>query len=111
MSQKREIRQHTQEISFRGVEPIGSHTAGTDISGVVELERPANISPNLLLIQTLDQNIYYTTDGTNPIPTGSVVGFLIKADDPVNAIPIGEGTRIKVVQATATAQLQYQWSE
>lgn len=109
MSKKREIEQHAREIHFAGLEPVFPHNSGLDIS-TQQVLTPAPSGSNMLLIQSLDQNSYYTLDGTTPVATGTVVGFLLKADDPVLAIPVGSTTVVKVVEATATANLQYQWS-
>ena len=110
MPQERQIRQHTQEISFKGIEPVGSHTVNAAISGVVVLDPPDSEDYNNLIMQALDQNVYYTLDGTAPIPTGTATGFLLKADDPPVSIPIGQTTIVSVVEGAATARLQYQWS-
>lgn len=104
---KREPLQQAREIEFAPIVPVGNHTSNASISAVVTLVPPDEA--NFILIQSLDQNAYYTIDGTGPIATGTVTGFLLKADDPPTSIPIERNQSIKVIEATATATIQYQW--
>lgn len=101
---------HGQQIQFAPFNPVGDHVANTDISGVVTLT-PVSDDADKLLIQSLDQNSYFTLDGTDPIPTGTVIGFMLPADDPPLVIGLSGNTVVKVVEAAATASLQHQWGE
>lgn len=101
---------HRIQIEIQPFNPLCGHLSNTDISGVVELV-PCTGTADKLLIQSLDQNSYFTLDGTDPIPTGTVVGFMLPADDPPLMIGLSSNTVIKIVEETATASLQYQWGE
>lgn len=96
-----------REIDFAGIEPVTVHVAGPDISTQTVLS-PVSGSTRLIM-QALDQDVYYTLDGTTPIATGSVVGFLMTADAAEKTIHLTDKTIITVVEATGTANLQYQW--
>jgi hypothetical protein len=87
-----------------GLDPKGSHVDGTDISSATTLT-PAT-GATKLLIQALDQNVRITFDGTTPTAT---TGFQLKSEDPMLIIPIGNNMTIKVIEETATADIQYQW--
>lgn len=102
--------QSGQQVQMAPFNPLSAHIANTDISGVVTL-LPAAETADKLLIQALDQNVYFTLDGTNPIPTGTVVGFMLPADDPPLIIGISYNTVVKVVEELATASIQHQWGE
>lgn len=84
--------------------PVGSHADGDDISSAATLT-PAT-GATKLLIQALTQNVRFTLDGTTPTASK---GFQLAAGDPAVVIPIGPNTTIKVIEETATADLQYQW--
>ena len=84
--------------------PVGSHSDGLDISSAQTLSAPA--SATKVLMQTIGQNVRYTLDGTTPTPT---VGFRMVSGDPPILIPLGLNTVLKVIQESATADLQYQW--
>jgi hypothetical protein len=88
--------------------PIGAHVDGTAISSAVTLSPPAGLATNVakLLIQAGTQNIRYTLDGTTPTATK---GFRLVVGDPPIIIPIGGNTVVKVIEETATADIQYQW--
>ena len=86
-------------------DPIGSHVDGTTITSATSLTPPAGATK--LLIQALVQNIRITFDGT--APTASL-GFQLKAEDPMLLIPLGDDMVIKVIQETATADIQIQWA-
>lgn len=84
--------------------PVGSHSDGATISSATTLSKPAGATK--LLIQALGQNVRFTLDGT--APTASK-GFQLKAGDPPVVIPISASTVVKVIEETATADLQYQY--
>lgn len=84
--------------------PLGSHNDGLAINTAKTLTPPGGAT--LLMIQALTQNVRYTLDGTTPTAT---TGFQLKAGDPAILVPIGSGTTVKVIEETATADLQYQF--
>lgn len=86
--------------------PIGAHVDGATISSATTLT-PAT-GATKIMIQALTQNIRFTLDGTAP---EAAKGFQLKAGDPALIIPLGNSTTIKVIQETATADIQYQWGE
>ena len=92
---------HVDNFDFT---PIGPHIDGVSISGVVTLTPP--IGATKLLIQALTQNVRFTLSGHNPTATK---GFQLVAGDPPTVIPIATEMEIRVVEETATADLQYQW--
>lgn len=59
-----------------------------------------------ILIQALSQNVRYTLDSSAPTATK---GFQLKAGDPPILIPIGPSSGLRVIQETATAEIEYQW--
>ena len=82
---------------------VGAHTelaaaAATTISAPAGAKR--------LLVQALSQNVRYTLDGSTPTTTK---GFQMRAGDPPILIPVGANTTVKVIQETATAEVEYQW--
>ena len=83
---------------------VGSHFDGTTISSATTLTPPTGATK--IMIQALTQNVRYTLDGTAP---EAAKGFQLLAGDPPLVIPLGSGMTIKVIQETATADLQYQW--
>ena len=86
---------------------IGAHNSGLDISSAVQLSPSATYNPGKakkVVIQALTQNVRFTLDGTAPTTT---LGFLLTAGDPPITIPL-EGVTLKVIEATATASLQFQ---
>ncbi len=83
--------------------PQGSHTRNTSLSAAVTLTPPAGT--DALAIQALTQPIRYTLDGTTPTAT---VGFKVAAGDS-DIIPIAAGVTVKVIEETASAEIQYQW--
>lgn len=88
--------------------PIGSHSDGGDISTATTISPPAGLALNVakLLIQAVSQNVRYTLDGTTPTAT---TGFQLVAGDLPIILPVGSNTVIKVIEESATADLQYQW--
>lgn len=86
--------------------PLGSHGDGTDISTAQTLAIPTGATK--LLIQAVDQNIRITLDGTTPTSTK---GFQLVASDPPLLIPLGNASSIKIIEETATADIQYQFGE
>lgn len=83
---------------------VGSHYDGTTISSVVTLTPPTGAHG--IRMQTHTQNVRYTLDGT--VPTASK-GFQVKAGDPAIVLPLSTSMVLKVIEETATADIQYQW--
>ncbi len=102
--------QSGQQVQMAPFNPLSTHMANINISGVVTLVPPVETADKLL-IQALTQSIYFTLDGTDPIPTGTVVGFRLQSNDPPLVIGISYNTVVKVVEELATASIQYQWGE
>lgn len=84
--------------------PVGTHSDGAVISSAISLVNPPTATK--LLIQALDQNVRITLDGTTPTASK---GFRLTAGDPPVLIPISSTTVVKVIQESATADLQYQY--
>lgn len=87
------------------IEPVGAHVSAPDISSATTLTAPDGATK--LLAQALTQNVRFTLDGSAPTASR---GFLLAAGDPPVVIPLGSGTTIKVIQESATADLEYQWA-
>lgn len=86
--------------------PISAHSDGAVITSATTLTPPAGARK--LLIQALGQNVRFTLDGTAPTASR---GFQLKAGDLPLLIGVGAGTTLKVIEETATADLQYQWGQ
>lgn len=82
---------------------VASHVELTAATAVT-ISAPTNAKR--LLIQALSQNVRYTLDGSAPTATH---GFQMKAGDPPILIPVGANTTVRVIQETATAEIEYQW--
>lgn len=87
-------------------QPIGSHYDGTTISSATTLTPPAGATK--ILIQALDANVRLTLDGSDPTATK---GFQLVDGDPLIMLPLSPSTTVKVIQETATADIQYQWGQ
>uniref|UniRef100_A0A6M3KTM5 Uncharacterized protein n=1 Tax=viral metagenome TaxID=1070528 RepID=A0A6M3KTM5_9ZZZZ len=83
---------------------VGPHYDGTVISSAVTLTPPAGAHG--IRMQALTQNVRYTLDGTVPTAT---TGFQLKAADAAIVVPLSTSMSIKVIEETATADIQYQW--
>jgi len=93
--------QNERPFQFR---PLGAHNDGTDFSSAATVTIPAGATK--LMIQTTDQDIRFTLDGTDPTTSK---GFkLVKDRDPI-IIPLSQKTTIKIIEAAATADVQYQF--
>lgn len=92
------------KMVLAGFSPIGAHVDGTDISSAVTLTPAAGATK--LLIQVTTQNLRYTLDGTAPTTSS---GFLMTAGDPPIIIVLEDNVTIKVIEESATADIQYQW--
>lgn len=82
---------------------VGAHTELT-AAAATPIGMP--VGAKRLLIQAIGQNVRYTLDGSAPTATR---GFQLKAGDPPILIPVGANTSIRVIQETATAEIEYQW--
>lgn len=89
--------------SINTIRGIGDHGNNGSLSSVVTLTPPNGASQ--ILMQALTQNIRFRLD--NGTPTASV-GFQLKAGDPPLLIWVG-GNDIKIIEETASANVQYQW--
>lgn len=85
--------------------PQGGHTSRSDLSAAKTLTAPNGVCTKLL-IQCLTQNVRYTFDGTTPTTS---LGFRLVAGDSPYIIPLASNTVIKVIEETATANIQYQF--
>ena len=90
-------------VSISPYLPIGSHTSNSSLSAATSITVPSNASG--ILAQALTQNVRFTLDGTTPTAT---LGFQLKAGDPPLLIPVGPGRTVRLIEETATANLQYQ---
>ena len=94
-----------QSVEFHFT-PVGAHSDGATISSAQTLTCPADATK--LLIQALGQNVRYTLDGTTPTATK---GFQLKVGEPPALLSVTSETTVKVIEETATADLQYQWGK
>jgi hypothetical protein len=86
--------------------PIGAHSDGAVITSATTLTPPAGAGK--VLIQALGANVRFTLDGTAP---AAGKGFQLRVGEPPLLIGVGAGTTLKVIEETATADLQYQWGQ
>lgn len=78
-----------------------SHTENGSLSAAVTITPSTGATK--LLLQALTQNIRFTIDGTTPTASK---GFQL-ADGEMRVIPIGGNTVIKVIEETASADIEY----
>lgn len=91
------------ELTFK---PLGDHTSNSTLSTATTLARAAG--GTLLLVQAITQNVRLTLDGTTPTAS---VGFQLKAGDPPALWPVPVEAEVKVIEETASANIQYQWGQ
>lgn len=107
------LQMHGVQMQAAPFDPIGPHVSNTAISSQTVLTPP--VSPtgtaDKIMIQSNDQATRYTLDGSLPMPTGTQHGFVLIADAAPIVIGISEGLTLTVVEATGTAELQYQWGQ
>lgn len=84
--------------------PVGAHASNGSLSGVVTLTRPAGA--DVLMIQAFAQAIRYTLDGTAPSTSN---GFQLASGE-FRVVEVGLATAVKVIEATTSATIQYQWA-
>ena len=88
-----------------------AHIDGLAVNAAIDLIANTTIAAliilgaNKILIQALTQNVRYTLDGSVPTATA---GFQLKAGDPPVIISILGITVLKVIEETATADVQIQ---
>lgn len=87
-------------------EPVGAHVDGPTLTSAVTLTPPTGATK--IMLQALTQNVRFTLDGTTPTAS---LGFQLKAGDPAVIVQIGNDVTLKVIEETATADLQYQWGK
>jgi hypothetical protein len=86
------------------MQPVGAHQTDATISSATSFTCPAEA--NGVLISALAQDVNFTLDGTTPTAT---VGLTLKADDTVIFIPMYGGQVLKVIEQTATANINLQF--
>ena len=84
--------------------PLGAHQDGTDYSSAAGVTIPAGASK--MMIQTIDQNIRITLDGTTPTTTK---GFQITASRDPMIFPLSKNTTVTIIEEAATADVQIQF--
>ena len=95
--------QFPNESPFQFI-PSGSHDDGTDFSSAASPTIPDGASK--MMIQTIDQNIRITFDGTTPTSTK---GFrIVKDRDPI-IFPLSDSTTVTIIEEAATADVQIQF--
>ncbi len=83
---------------------LGAMLSDNTISASTDLTPPAGA--DAVMIQCLSQNVRYTIDGST-VPTAST-GFLMVANT-VYTLDVTPGVAIKVIEASASATVIYQW--
>lgn len=83
----------------------GTHGNSASLSSVVTIPIPSDAA--LVCMQAETQNVRYTLDGTNPV--ASTTGFVLAANGDPLYVPVNSSMTLKVIQAAATARLQYQF--
>jgi len=87
-------------------DPVGAHNDSLNISTAQTLTRPA--TADKLMLQCITQNARYTLDGTTPT---SAIGFLLVASNDPIILWIGQGATVTIIEAAATAELEFQWGK
>lgn len=90
-------------VSISPYLPVGAHTSNSSLSAATNITMPGRATG--ILMQALTQNIRFTLDGTTP---SASVGFQLKAGDPPTLIPFAPNTTIRVIEESASANLQWQ---
>lgn len=83
----------------------GSHTTVSDLSSAVNLSTTKPEGADYIQIVAFTKNVMYTIDGTTPT---SSTGFPLTAGTIYN-LKVGQGATMKVIEAEASASIQYQW--
>ena len=105
------LRMDALQVQDAPFNPLCPHQQRVDMSSVRTLTPAPTGTATKLMMQAHTQNVRYTLDGTDPMATGTAVGFILVADDPPVVIDLSANTVVKVLEAAATAELQYQWGE
>ncbi len=83
------------------------HVQLTDLAAVFELTIPNHVAE--IKVQSNEQDSRYTLDGTDP---SAAFGFVLTASNDPLIIPIvGGRTRIKFIEETSGAVIEYQYGE
>lgn len=83
---------------------VDSHKQNSTLSSAQEI---LVIAPaNAMIAQSLSQNIRFTLDGSNPTATK---GFQLRAGDPAARLPVQTNSKLRFIEETASAVLQYQF--
>lgn len=90
-----------------GYTTLGAHQEETVSGTAIELSEPRPIEATGLLIQTVDADIQFTIDGTDPTATP---GFVLYQNQLPLYIPLLQNNVFTVVRdATTDASVRYQW--
>jgi hypothetical protein len=95
-----------QTFELAAYAPVGSHTVNSSLSAAVNLSTTMPTGAKGIMIQALTQNVCYTLDGTTPTASN---GFIITAGQPAIVIRMGTAVVLKVIEAAASASIQYCW--
>jgi hypothetical protein len=89
-------------VQIAGWTPVGNHTRNAAVSGVVSIAPTAGADG--ILFQAQVKDVFITLDGQTPSATD---GLQLRAGDPPVYIP-QPGNTIKVIEAAASATINYQ---
>ena len=97
-----------QSLNNNAIAPIGLHTTNGALSASVTISRPD--FANRVLLQAFSQNIRFLfTETTSVVVPTASLGFRLLAGERIDlSLPIG--TILKVIEETASASIQYQWT-
>ena len=85
--------------------PRGSHSVYNTLSAAVAFTKPDGATH--FVFQPITQGVYYTFEGTTPTASN---GALYVAANDSEILPCGDDiTTIKVIEAAASAKLNYIW--
>jgi hypothetical protein len=85
--------------------PVGDHTQNTTLSSIQDIDVPETAAD--CLMQATGAGVRITLDGSTD-PT-STKGFLLPADGPIQKIPVNSGNRVRALQTSSGAKLDYQF--
>ena len=88
---------------YAAVAPVGDHTHIDDLSSVVEVNVP--VGATRIMMQSRVKSVRFTLDGTDPT---SSLGFILLYEQGHVILPI-KGCRLKFIQQTASAEMDYQF--
>jgi len=106
VSEEIKVENGRASISMGHCDTIGSHTQNASLNTVQSITVPA--LAGVVLMQATTQNVRYTLDGTTPTTSK---GFVLKAGEEPQLVPVEPGNTIKAIEETASAKLDYQFLE